>query len=262
MNDSMSNGWESRLEMLAADTAYPATPDIWPALRYELSRKQTSPPAARPRLRWATVLGALAIALGLALFASPTARAALYRVIQLGVVRIFLEPSTATPSPSAAPGATPSTTPTPILRPPLDLEGRTSLAEIRRVLGDDVRLPTYPLDWGEPDLAFLQSIGGPLAVLVWLDPMDPTRAELALHILGPKAEASKSAAEMIEEVQVDGEPALWLVGAHRLLLRSGEMEFRTLVTGNVLLWKVGEVTYRLETDRTLEEAILIAESLQ
>jgi hypothetical protein len=61
---------------------------------------------------------------------------------------------------------------------------------------------------------------------------------------------------------VDGRPALWLVGPHALLLRSGEMDYRTLVQGNVLIWELGETTYRLETDQPLQEAIRIAESMQ
>jgi len=34
-----------------------------------------------------------------------------------------------------------------------------------------------------------------------------------------------------------------------------------LVEGNVLLWTEGEITYRLETDQRMEEAVRIAESL-
>jgi hypothetical protein len=67
---------------------------------------------------------------------------------------------------------------------------------------------------------------------------------------------------LIEATRVNGREALWLVGAHSLLLRNGETAYRTLVTGNVLLWTEGGFTYRLETDRTLEEAVRIAESLR
>jgi hypothetical protein len=207
-------------------------------------------------------MGVVALAVGLALLAVPTARAALYRVIQLGVVRIFVEPATETPPFTAVPATSPSPTITPDLRAPLDLQGRTSLAAVRTSLGAAVRLPTYPQDWGEPDLVFLQSVDGLVAVLVWLDPDDPTRADLALHVLGPGTFAGKSNTQLIQETQVSGQKALWLIGPHALLLRSGEMDYRTLVTGNVLLWQVGEATYRLETDQPLEEAIRIAESLR
>ena len=261
MSDSMPHPWEPRLQQLASAMVYPRTPDLWPAVRREL-RTGGAARQMRPRLHWATALGAVALAVGLALFSFPPARAALYRVIQLGVVRILIEPGTATPAATVAPDVTPSPTSRPILQPPFDLTGLTTMEAVEQALGNAVRLPTYPHRWGDPDLAFLQSFQGPLAVLVWLDPQDPARAQLALHILGPGTNAEKTGARLIDEVEVNGQPALWLIGPHVLRLRSGEMDFRTLVTGNVLLWHVGEVTYRLEADRPVEEAVLIAESLE
>ena len=260
MSETAMPGWEERLRQIASGAVYPATPDLWPAVRRELSPRADRRSA--PRLGWAAALGAVALAVGLSLFAIPSARAALYRVIQLGVVRIFAEPATATPLWTAVPAGTPSPTAAPELRAPLDLLGATSLDSVREALGDALRLPTYPPDLGEPDLAFLQSLGGPVAVVVWLDRDDPTRADLALHVLGPGTFAEKSNTQLIQETRVSGQKALWLVGTHALQLRSGEMDYRTLVTGNILLWQVGDTTYRLETDQPLEEAIRIAESLR
>jgi hypothetical protein len=40
------------------------------------------------------------------------------------------------------------------------------------------------------------------------------------------------------------------------------MDFIRLIEGNVLIWTEGDLTYRIETDLSLEEAIRIAESLQ
>jgi hypothetical protein len=40
------------------------------------------------------------------------------------------------------------------------------------------------------------------------------------------------------------------------------MEFTRLVDGHVLIWADGDITYRLETNLLLEEAIRIAESLR
>lgn len=129
-------------------------------------------------------------------------------------------------------------------------------------MGPALRLPTYPADLGSPDLVFYQNVEGELAVLVWLDPEDRARARLALHILGPGTFAGKGETRLIQQTEVAGRSALWLVGAHALLLRNGDLEFRTIVEGHVLLWSEGEVTYRLETDRDLEEAVRIAESLR
>ena len=258
MSETAMHGWEARLHQIASGAVYPATPDLWPVVRRELSTRADRRSA--PRLGWAAALAAVALAVGLSLFAIPSARAALYRVIQLGVVRIFAEP--ATPLWTAVPAGTPSPTAAPELRAPLDLLGATSLESVREALGDAFRLPTYPPDLGDPDLAYLQSPDGPVGVLVWLDPDDPAKAELALTVLGSWAFGGKSDMRLILETEVGGRPALWLVGPHALLLRSGETAYRTLVSGNVLLWQVGETTYRLETAEALEEAVRMAESLR
>jgi hypothetical protein len=250
---------ETRLIQIASALRYPATPDLWPALRDSIAQ-----PASRPRgvRRWAVGLAAIVLAVAASLLASPEARAVLYRVIQLGAVRIFVEPGV-TPSATAAnQAATATVTPTPVLKAPLDLRGRTTLAAARQALGEGIRLPEYPEAWGEPDLVFVQFLDGPLAVLVWLDSEDPSKAELALHVLGPDTFAGKDASRLIESTRVNGREALWLVGPHTLILGTGETAFRTLVTGNVLLWSEDGFTFRLETNRTMEEAVRIAESLR
>jgi hypothetical protein len=40
------------------------------------------------------------------------------------------------------------------------------------------------------------------------------------------------------------------------------MQFERLINGHVLIWAGLDVTYRLETDLSLEEAVKIAESLE
>src|SRR3990172_12376292 len=137
MSETEMHDWEARLHLIASGAVYPATPDLWPAVRRELSTRADRRSA--PRLGWAAALGAVALAVGLSLFAIPTARAALYRVIQLGVVRIFAEPATATPPLTAMPAGTPSPTAAPELRAPLDLLGATSLESVREALGEAVR---------------------------------------------------------------------------------------------------------------------------
>jgi hypothetical protein len=69
----------------------------------------------------------------------------------------------------------------------------------------------------------------------------------------------------VTETTVNGERAVWTEGVHLLVLRAagGEMEFlQFFVNGNVLIWTVGEVTYRLEGTFTLEEAVALGESLR
>jgi hypothetical protein len=40
------------------------------------------------------------------------------------------------------------------------------------------------------------------------------------------------------------------------------MDFRRLVEGQVLIWEADGITYRLETELSMEEAVAIAESLK
>jgi hypothetical protein len=159
--------------------------------------------------------------------------------------------------------AVPKASPTP-LTSIMDLAGETTLAEAQERSGFPIRLPTYPADLGNPDRVFFQNIGGPAVVLVWLDPNEPTRVALSLHQLGPGTFADKGEPGSIQETSVNGRQALWTEGPYILQFRHGnrvDYDLRRLVTGHVLIWVEGAVTYRLETDLPLEEAIRVAESL-
>ncbi len=254
--------WGDRLAAIAAGLAYPPTPNLWPALQRQLSPGPTPGQARRGRgLAYALAALLLLLAVGWAV-TPPGARAALLRSVRIGVVRIFLPEQV--PTPTVGPGvSTPAPSPTPeVLLPPLDLAGLATLVEARQALGAPLLLPTYPDDLGPPDLVFVQDWDGPLVILVWTRADDSARARLALHILGPGTFAGKGEPSVIVTTEVNGAPALWTEGPHQLLLQSGHDTFRSLVTGNVLIWGQGGLTYRLETDGTLEEAVRIAESLR
>jgi hypothetical protein len=153
--------------------------------------------------------------------------------------------------------------PTP-LNSVMDLAGETTLAEAQEQIDFPIRLPTYPADLGSPDRVFFQNIGGPAVVLVWLDPNKPSRVALSLHQLGPGTFADKGNPGSVQETTVNGRQALWTEGPYILQFRRGnrvDYDMRRLVTGRVLIWVEGEVTYRLETDLPLEEAVRVAESL-
>jgi hypothetical protein len=47
-----------------------------------------------------------------------------------------------------------------------------------------------------------------------------------------------------------------------LQLSNGEIDLRRMIEGHVLIWADGPITYRLETDLSLDEAVKIAESLK
>jgi hypothetical protein len=147
----------------------------------------------------------------------------------------------------------------------IDLIGETTLEGARIRAPFPILLPSYPDDIGLPDQVYLQNAGGVLVVLVWLQPGSTDQVRLSLHILGEGVSASKGPLEEIAITDVHGQRAVWTTGPYLLLYRVGnrpEMDFGTLVEGHVLVWESDGLTYRMETDLSMEEAVKIAESLQ
>jgi hypothetical protein len=254
---------EARLIRAAGQFPYPATPDLAGSVRRMAQPAPTGQPLSR--LAWAVLV---LIIVASVLLAVPPVRAAVLEVLRFGAVRIFLvepTPAPTLPPPTASPAARPTATPRPTptsLTSLLDLAGETTLAEVEAQVGFPIRLPTYPPDLGPPDQVFLQDFDGPLLVLVWLAPNQPDQVRLSLHQLGPGTFAGKGAPSLIVETSVNGKPALWLEGEHLLTLRNGNFGPRRLVDGQVLIWVEDEITYRLETDLMLEEAVRVAESVR
>ena len=263
--------WETAVQTAAAAFAYPPTPDLAAGVRARLGRDQRGS-AAGPtrRLAWAMIALMLALA---GLLAVPQVRAAIIEVLQVGGIRIFVVPPTPTripPTSTLAPAAaaqplaattTPPPTGTP-LASVLDLAGETTLDEAQRQTGFTIRLPAYPPDLGAPDRVFLQQLGGPVVVLVWTAPGQPDIVRLSLHEFGPDTHAEKFEPKVVQETTVNGARAAWTEGPHLLVFRSGDAGLRELVHGHTLIWQQGSITYRLETDQNLQEAIRIAQSVR
>jgi hypothetical protein len=147
----------------------------------------------------------------------------------------------------------------------LDLAGATTLAEAQAQVNFSIRLPVYPEDLGQPDRVFFQRIGGPAVVLVWLDDTQPDRVRLSLHQLGPGTFAEKGNPGQVQETTVNGQRAIWAEGPYVLQFRQGrrvDFDLRRLVEGRVLIWVEGQITYRLESSLSMEEAVRVAESLR
>ncbi len=257
--------WGEQLQNLARIFPYPPTPDLAGAVE----RRLTGQPSTRqaimgaPRtLRpiWVALFALLLLLAGL--LAVPPVRAALQEWLQIGAVRIWLVEPTATPTPqSKTPTLHPTSTPLASL---FHLAGATTLAEAQQKAGFPLRLPSYPTTLGRPNGVFYQEIGGPAVVMVWLDRKQPARANLSLHILGPNTFAEKGNATRIAQTTVNGQPAFWTEGPYMLVYHRGastDYDLRRLVEGHVLIWVEGGLTYRLETDESMTEAVRMAESL-
>lgn len=259
---NQEEAWEARLRDAARAFPYPPTPNIAGAVWAQLAEEAGQKAGLRVsrRLVWAALIVLLILG---GLLAVPQVRAALVEYLQIGAIRIFLvEPTpTSTPLPSTS---TPQPTATP-LASLLDLAGETALAEAQQETGFPIRLPTYPADLGQPDAVFLQQLGGPVVVLVWLDDAEPNRVRLSLHQLGPGTFGDKGDPGRVEETLVNGRRAIWAEGPYILQYRHGsrvDYDLRRLVEGHVLIWTEDGITYRLETDLALAEAVRVAESLR
>jgi hypothetical protein len=217
----------------------------------------------------------LALVLLAAIVAVPSVRAGLLEFIQLGAVRILFAPTaqysgppTPAPSPTGpAPTGTPAPEPT-LLPSVLDLGGQTTLAQARAQVDFAIRLPAYPPDLGAPDLVFVQDLDGQSVVLVWLAPGSESDVLLSLHLLHSPLMAEKLFHDVekdnppgLEMTEVHGATALWTTGPYVLINRRGGFVERRLVEGHALIWVEGALTYRLETQADLAEAVRIAESL-
>lgn len=252
------NEFEKQLIETAKGMDYPSTPDIAGFVSERLR------PAKSPRLISKTWVWSLTIILILlsSLMLIPLARAAILEFIQIGIVRIFPQPTEPTAEPIQT--TVPSTvTPISSLSFLETIAGKTTLEDAQEQVSYPILLPTYPADIGEPDYVYIQNANGKMTILVWLDPHNPESVLMSLHFIPLGSWAiEKVAPTIIEETTVNGNRAIWAAGPYPLRFTNGDLDFTRIINGNVLIWADETLTYRLETDMSLEEAIRIAESLQ
>jgi hypothetical protein len=266
MNPQPDPNWETQVHSVARAFSYPPTPNLASEVQRHLSRtagKGSRSPVLRPL--WAALL-VLALLLA-GLLASPPTRAAILEWLQIGAVRVWLVEPTATPVPARSTAApTPRATPGPtatLLPSLLNLDGETSLAAAQAQVDFPIRLPSYPANLGAPDKVFLQNLGDAAVILVWLDKTDGRRVRMSLHLIGPNSWViRKSQPKVIRTSEVNGQKALWTEGPYLLSKRYGDLSEMRLLQGHVLIWSEATITYRLESDLPLAEAVQVAESLR
>ncbi len=251
--------FEKELLDRAKKMEYPLTPDIAGVVITRLR------PDNRPRLFARPLAWSLTILLILlfSLLFIPPARAAILEFIQIGIVRIFPAPATSTPESFAPVTATPFPQPSGLLTLLDQIAGETDLANAQQIADYLILLPSYPADLSQPDHVYVQDADGVMTILVWVDAQQPEQVTMSLHLI-PQGSwvIEKGQPAIIKETSVNGQRAIWAVGPYPLKLTNGNMDFVRLIDGHVLIWEDGTITYRLETDMTLEEAVKIAQSLQ
>ena len=250
--------FETQLQSIASGMDFPPTPDIAGAVAVRLR-------VPRPRLMNQTFARSLVIVLVLlvSLLLIPPVRAAVLDFIQVGIVRIFRSEPEPIPATRMPVTATPSPTQSSLIPLLEEMAGETTLAGAQSLAGYPILLPTYPASLGEPDRVFVQDAGKPMTILVWVDPQNPDRVSMSLHFIPQGSWAvDKFEPRGIEETNVDDNRAIWAVGPYPLRMRNRDLDVVRMVNGHVLIWEETGVTYRLETDVSLEEAVKIAESLE
>ncbi|HSG44423.1 MAG TPA: hypothetical protein VLA72_14835 [Anaerolineales bacterium] len=251
--------FENRLNSIASGMDYPPTPDVAGSVISRLQDVKGHQRFTSRRLAWSL---AIIFVLVSSLILIPPARAAIIEFIQIGIVRIFPQP--AEPPETLVPSTATPNVQLPSLIPLLDnIAGKTELVTAQNVALYPLRIPTYPSDLGLPDYVYVQDVEGAMTVLVWIDPHQPENVMLSLHIIPAGHWAvRKFEPSVTQETKVNGQRAVWTEGPYPLFLRNGDIEVMRLIEGHVLIWEDGDITYRLETDQSLEEAIKIAESLE
>lgn len=261
MNESQMERWERHVQSTAAAFAYPPTPDVAGAVGERL-RSRRAERHGRWQPRWA-IAAALVLVLLVGLLAVPQVRAGVLEIIRIGVVRIFPQGLEGLPAPTTSPEETVTVTSTSTPLPSvLNLAGETTLAEAHDVVDFPIRLPSYPADLGPPDAVFVQHLDGDAVVLVWLEPGSREDVRMSLHMLTSGMMVDKGGPTIVRETSVNGRRALWTEGPYLLRMQGGSFTSIRLVDGYVLIWEADEITYRLETDLSLEEAVRVAESLE
>jgi hypothetical protein len=273
--------FEQQLRSLSQGLDYPHTPNIVGSVMPRLPAKGIGQRGqglprfiSRPFGSAQGRLIAWSLTIILILFTSlmliPPARAAIIEFIQIGVVRIFRAEPTPTappnqeiPSARAPVTATPLPTPQPLIPILENLAGEMTLEEAQKAVRYAIQLPAYPPDLGRPDRIFVQEAEGKMTILVWIDPKQPDKVLMSLHMIPPGSWAiDKFEPAQVQETTVNGQQAIWAVGPYPLRMRDGDLQFMRLIEGHVLIWTEDDLTYRLETDLSLEETIKIAQSLQ
>jgi len=263
MNELEREIFEKRLPSISRRLDYPRTPDISGSVMANLRH------ASRPRLisRGLVWMFTILLILFSSLMLIAPARAAIMEFIQIGIVRIFPRPAEVIHTPTAdsfAPVTAAPSSGSSNLIPALDrIAGRTTLLGAQQQAAFPILLPSHPNDLGEPDHVFAQEAEGTMVILVWMDPQQPEQVLLSLHFIPSGSWAiRKMEPAVIQETSVNGQRGIWAAGPYALKARGGDIEFMRLIDGHVLIWAVDDLTYRLETDLPLEEALKISESLQ
>lgn len=258
----MSDRVVALLEEAAREAAFPPTPPLAESVRRridtgpmpvaEIRLPRTRPPLVRPVL---VALGVVALALGLTLSLSVTARKAVADL--LGVVGIRVTFGEEPPAPPRAPEE-------------IELGRRVSKRVASERAGFRVKTPR---GLGTGAVYFDAYVGerGMVSIVYPGDSASLAEADLLFTQFAAtvREEFVKKLGILgsdVRYVRVRSSDGYWISGEPHYFFyeeRNGEIRQETVrLAGNVLLWEEGGVTYRIEGAETLAEARRLAESLR
>ncbi len=233
---------ETRLRRAADAFDYPATPDIAGAVMRSIS----APAGNRLRIAFASALAAAILSLAI-----PPVRSAMLQWIEIGVVRITAWFGAETPERSKHT----------IWSDQMLLKAGelTTLEQAQRAVRYRIQLPSTGI--GPPTEVYLQrQPGGDSVVLLWRNAGG--EPQMVLHHIGGRPGIWKGVRQ-IDQVQVNGRPAVWAEGPHFIRLRDGRDRAWSIIEDHVLIWTAqDDLTFRLESRLSKAAAIQTAESLQ
>jgi hypothetical protein len=243
--------WMEHVKEVAQRFEYPPTPDIAGAVRDRLASRRRAVFTCSLELAGQLAAILLLLALGIALLV-PDIRARAFDWLSIGAVRFVHDTPNATHTPEPGLDMTPVSS-------WFDWADKVSLAEARTRV--DFRIPDVPR-LGSPDDVFYVEYepGVAMVILVWEPDEQPP---ISLHLIAPENRAFKYSAQATANTTVNGQPAVWLSSPHlyEIVPQTGNVMQR-FVVGNVLIWEMDDMTYRLEGDLTLAAAQALAESVE
>lgn len=224
----MSEQFETHIRNIAKHMPYP---NMSPAQKE--MRRQTI------KLAWQYV-ALILLLFGLSSLGIPDIRAAVLEFLQIGAVTIYLEGKNEAGE----------------LLNLADVSGETTLTDAQNQANFVLLLPPNDL----PDRIFVQD--GDLVIFVWIQ---GNNIEKALYqTVNNSWRLTKIPGEIIETEVGDNQGYWASSGVMVQFSKDGiiQTEWTHFVDSNVLGWEQDGITFRLETDLSLDEARALAESLQ
>lgn len=209
------------------------------------------------------------IALMSAVLIVPASRDAVADLFGIGGVRVETgapppppAESTTIPTAGAPTSGAPTTAPIPTFGRPATLDDARRVRPALRTLRE----------LGSPAAAFIDETRGKLVTLAW--PASPERPGIRSHgdygvvlqqfdsfelALG-KGIGNQNRAQL---TQVEGKQAYWIEGDHsiELVSRNGVISDSRRWASNALIWESGAVTYRIESNLSLDRALALSATL-